>query len=987
MRDTEKRGVPKLSLRLFGAPQLEIDGRLARLGRRKAMALLAYLTVTRSRHHRETLATLLWPESGPEAAFSALRNILWILRQTPLARLLRTDRSTIELEEDPAFQVDVLRFRDLMVGCPSSEHSRTVACDRCAPALAEAVTQAGAPFMEGFLVAGAEGFDDWQFAEREALRRELTEALERLTAFHHDAGAWDLMGTYAQRWLQVDRLSEPAARRWMVALAAGGKRTEALRFYESFRQTLEQELGLTPDSQTEEIVDRVRRSDAGPAPHPASPRRSNLPAALTPFVGREQEVERVERLLESGETRLVTLVGLGGVGKTTLALEVGRRIEDRMDDGVFFVPLGGVDEFDGARSAMAEAVGLRHARGEGEQLALLLEDYLAEREAVLILDEVDRIGGLGERLGELLAGAPRVRCFCTSRLPLSVSGESIVTLHGLEVPTEGAAVETLGRFDAIRLLKVTERRADPGSTQREPEVHAMARVARLLEGFPLGLEMAGAWRGVFSWREIAERIAANLDFLVHTHRDVPARHRNLRAVYEQSWALLTEDERAALCRLAIFHGGFTVDAAERAAGSSTAVLSALARRCLIRRVEPERYQVHQLVRQFSLENLHATAGRFETAVERHATYYIDWTEEVFEQLKGAEQLGALRALKRDLANVLSAWRYAAASDRPDLLRRAAQGLFFYFDMRAHFEDGARAFRAVIEALREGLDPAVDGLLRVAHGWFAQFSADAEPGRWIEEGLARLDAVEPFSADHAIANVIAAYAGRFDALEEVRARLDASIAHYQASGDPWGEALAVAALAGCAFSMDREEGVRLAERSLRLRRRIGDHWGEALNLSTLGGFAEAQEKWDLAKLRYHQSQRLASRIAVDLFMAVAAQLSRARIATYQGAYEEARGLAEGALELARAASNRLLTSTALRELGREAKAQGEAGEATRYLEEAFSLLEGTPWRAQAARCAALLGELAAEAGDAAGARGWADEARALDPDCTGTDWSP
>ena len=976
----------EVTLRLFGTPRLDVDGRPAQLGRRKAMALLSYLAVTRSRHHRETLATLLWPESGPEAAYSALRNVLWILRQTPLSRLLRTDRSTVELVEDDSLWSDVQRFRDLTVGCATGVHAATEACPDCVSALEEAVSLFEGPFMQGFMVTNAEGFDDWQFAEREALQRELTETLDRLTAFHTDAEDWTAVTTFARRWLRADRLNEACYRRLMFALSALGRRGEALRCYEECERILEAELGLAPEAATSDLADSIRHAEPKSEGRPTVPRRTNLPAALTPFVGREEIIGRVAGLLRGDDTRLVTLVGLGGIGKTSLAVQIGRALVDEMEHGVFLVPLGTADEDEVVASAIAQALGLSLSRDKGARLALELEDYLKERRILLILDEVEGAVTIDSLLPSLLSGAPRVRCLVTARVPLNVSGETVVSLHGLDYPPEDAPDESLGGYDAIHLLRVAERRVESASTNRKAELRAMARVARLLEGFPLGLEMAGAWRGVFSWREIGDRIASNLDFLVHTHRDVPARHRNLRAVYEQAWGLLSHEERGALARLAIFQGGFTIGAAEETAGCSPAVLATLAKRSLIRRVAPERYQVHQLLRQFSLENLRKGVGGFDEVSERHSVYYLELVERSFEKLKGPDQLATLRELQRELANIGAAWLWAAKAGRAELLRRAGHGLFFYFDIRAHFDQGARTFHEAIEHFDRHVGPAAAGFLHVAYGWFTHFTAEAEPRQWIAEGLALLDDSEPFTLDHALANVIACYAGALGSLEEVRERLGRSLEYYRATADKWGEALTTDALASAEFRVDASEGERLAEESLRLRKEIGDHWGEALNLATLGRFAESRGKWDLAKVRYHQSQRLSARIAEDLFMAISAQLARARIAGRQGEYAEGGRLAAEGLQLAKQASSRLLVARALIELGCLARGEGELPSATERLGEAFSLLEGTPWWMDAAQCARLLGQVAKASGDEEEERRWRQEARTLDPEGVTEPWT-
>jgi len=972
----------KVSLRLFGVPRLDVDSGPIQLGRRKAMALLSYLAVTRNRHHRETLAALLWPESGPDAAYAALRNVLWILRQTPLGDLLRTDRNTAELVEDLSVVVDVNRFRDLTATCPAGSHPRTEACNDCAPALEQAVSLFAAPFMEGFVLSNADGFDDWQFAEREALQRELSETLDRLTAFHTGAGDWIAVTTYARRWLEIDALNEPCVRRLMSALVALGRRSEAIHCFEQCARLLDKELSVQPEAATMQLVDRIKHATGTSGLRSEPTRATNLPIALGPFVGRSDIMDQTIALWTKGDARLVSLIGLSGIGKTSLAIEIGRRLQDRMEHGVFSVPLGAIDGKEDAISAIAHGLGLSPSRRTETDTALELTDYLREREILLILDEVERIPTIGLLVTSLLSAAPRALCLVTSTAPLHVGGEAIVALHGLDAPPEGTSAEHLGGYDAIRLLKVAERQVESSPAEQDEELLAMARVARLLEGFPLGLEMAGAWRSVFSWREIADRISSSLDFLVHTHRDVPPRHRNLRAVYEQAWNLLSREERETLCRLAVFRGGFTIDDAERTTGGSTAAFASLAERCLIRRVAPERYQVHELLRQFSLGNLRETESELESAVEHHTIYYIRLVAESFEQLKGPKQLETLKRLQSDLLNIRTAWLHAAREGRAELLQQAEGGLFFYFDMQAHFEEGARVFYDAIQQLGVDSDAAVAGFLRVAYGWFARFTAEAEPVQWIDEGLQLLDSVEPFSCTHALANIIASYARTLPDIDEIRNRLRRSLAFFRDAHDMWGEALATDCLAGAEFRTDTEKGEQLAEESLRLRKGIGDHWGEALNLATLARFAEVQGKWDLAKVRYHQSQRLSIRIADDLYMAIDAQLSRARIAGYQGEYDEARELAADGLMLAQRASNRPLIAQALIELGRIAREEGEVELARTQLEEAFSLLEGTPWREAAGHCAALLAKVAEDAGDESKARTWLQEARILESEGMG-----
>ena len=978
--------MPDVRLGLFGVPRLDVGGQPVSLGRRKAMALLAYLAVTRNPHHRETLATLLWPESSPEAAYSALRNVLWILRQTPLAPYLHSNRSTVELMEDDAFWVDANRFRELATHCPTGRHPATEACVDCAPSLVEAVGLFHAPFMAGFMLDNADGFDDWQFAERDALHRELSDTLDRLTALCIATDDWAAVAIHSRRWLDIDRLNEFAYQRLIEALAKLGKRSEALRCYEACVKLFDEELGLPPESATTDLANSIRRTSVSRTEGAVSVRLTNLPTALTPFVGRANAVEHVVlQFLEHGK-RLVSLVGLSGVGKTALALEIGRTVQDKMEHGVFLVALGTVDKDEMVIRSIAEVLGLSASRDRPAGLSLELADFLREREMLLILDETERVPSMGAVVSGLLSNAPRVRCLVTSHAPLGISGEVAIPLHGLDIPPTDAPIESLGEYDAIRLLKLTERSLDSMETVRDEERLAMASVARLLEGFPLGLEMAGAWRSVFSWREIHDRISDSLDFLVHTHRDVPERHRNLRAVYEQAWNLLSQEERTVLCRLAVFRGGFGIGDAESATGGSPEVFAALAERCLIRRIAAERYQVHELLRQFSLKNLRATSADYEQAMQRHAIHFIERAATSFERLKGTEQIRTLYEMQLDLANIRAAWLYVADASDAERLRQAAHGLFFYFDMRAHFEEGSDIFRRAIDRFDGSVDASVDGFLRIAYGWFARFTAEVEPDYWIREGLRLLDGAQPFRVGHALANVIAGYAGSLADIGDIRERLHKSLAYFRGAGDTWGEALTIDCLAGVEFKIDADHGKRLAEESLRLRKRIGDHWGEALNLSTLARFAEMQEDWELAKVRYHQSQRLSVRIADDLFMAIDAQISRARIALEQGAHGEAEELANDALSLAKRTSSRLLIARAVLVLGRLARARGDSALATERLEACFAMLEDTPWRATAAGCAEALASIAQASGDERSARGWQEEARTLDPENAGGGWN-
>ena len=970
----------ELSLYLFGAPRVEHGGAMVSLGRRKSMALLSYLAVTGRRYHRETLAALLWPESPPDAAFSALRNVLWILRQTPVDRVIRSDRSTVEILRDGSLWVDVNEFRSLVVDCPTQTHARTAVCDRCAPLLEQAVSLAQGAFMDGFSAQSAPGFDDWQLSESVALRRELTETLDRLVTYYATKEDWAQAASLARRWVELDTLDEAGHRRLMEALVAQGKRTEALTCFEECARALHEELNLKPEEATVALAERIRASAGGGGP--AHLVHSNLPAGLLPLIGRKAEATTLSDLLRTRKTRLITLVGLGGSGKSHLAFHVGRELVDAFADGVFVVSL---DTLNGDRyvsSEIARVLGVRLLRGESSSLPHELADHLRERKLLLILDGAEGIGSQARLLIDMLSAAEGVMLLVTSREPLDVRGEEVISIEGLPVPEDSASIETLRESDAVRLLQTTSSRLRSGRTEDSEEAwKAMSRIARLVDGLPLGLEIAAGWSRVLSWPAIVERMS-EAEELPHRGRDVPERHRSLRAVYEETWRMLSDDEQRTLRRLSVFHDGFSIEAAESVAQATPASLAGLTNRCLIRRVTADRYEIHELLRQFSLERLEEAKEEASEARAAHAEFFVSRLEHLFEEMKGREQVAALRRVRSDIGNVRIAWRRAAEMNRLDLLERAGEAMFFYYDVTSFFEEGQHAFEDILTPLAEQKSPsAMLGLAEMCYGWFLKFVFAAESDVWMRAGLGHIDSIKPFGPRHAVCNLLACYSGLVTSRSKAAARLKASLKYYRRVKDRWSEALTLTALAVVVPHEDPMEAESLAVESLEISRQIEDVWGQALTLDTLAHFAELRGELGLAKVRYHQSHRLATLIGADLFPAIDSLISESRVAGLLGQRDEAEDLIKRALQQARDLGHSVLTARALRQWGRQAASLGEYDAARNQLIEALQLLQARAQAQLAAACAVDLGNVERAAGDDASAVGWYREALGLNAECT------
>ena len=306
----------------------------------------------------------------------------------------------------------------------------------------------------------------------------------------------------------------------------------------------------------------------------------NLPAPRTSFVGRASELEEIDRLLEDPDCRLLTLVGPGGAGKTRLALEAAARRVDRYPHGVHFVPLVSVASPEFLAPAVAESIqfavdGAHSGFSAQEQLL----DYLGERSTLLVLDNFEHLVEGAGLLSEIIERAPHVELLTTSRERLNVQSEWVLDVHGL-----GLAENGNGSASAVRLFVERAAQVEPGFSLDDGGYSQALRICRLVEGMPLGIELAASWVSVLSCAEIADEIERNIDFLATSMRDVPERHRSLRAAIDQSWRLLSDEQRSAFSRLSVFRGSFMAAPRSRSRAPTCACSpsSSRSRSCAVR---------------------------------------------------------------------------------------------------------------------------------------------------------------------------------------------------------------------------------------------------------------------------------------------------------------------------------------------------------------------------------------------------------------------
>jgi len=419
---------------------------------------------------------------------------------------------------------------------------------------------------------------------------------------------------------------------------------------------------------------------------------SNLPTPGTSFVGRTEELASIDRLLDDPACRLLTLVGPGGVGKTRLAVEVASRRLDRYQHGVHFVPLVSVASPDLLPAAVATSLQFKiDMEFSGFAARQQLLDFLHGRTTLLVLDNFEHLVEGSALLTEVVEEAPGVAMLATSRERLGIQSEWVLDVDGMEVSRDG------GEGDgAVKLFAERARQADAAFALTEDVRPQVARICRLVEGMPLGIELAAAWTPVLPPAEIADEIEHGLDFLSTTARDVPEEHRSLRAVCDRSWRLLSDELRDIIERLSVFRGGFTREGAAAVAGADLRTLSDLVGKSLVRRPGLGRFEIHELLRQYAAGRLADDPARQRRAFEDHAAYYTGRLRSRRADLLGARVAEARDELHGELADLRAAAEWTAVHWKDAAVRDVFADLSVFFFIDGEHE-GDETFARIIAA--------------------------------------------------------------------------------------------------------------------------------------------------------------------------------------------------------------------------------------------------------------------------------------------------
>jgi predicted ATPase/DNA-binding XRE family transcriptional regulator len=426
-------------------------------------------------------------------------------------------------------------------------------------------------------------------------------------------------------------------------------------------------------------------------------RIANLPVPATPLIGRSHELAEISHLLQDPNCRLISLIGRGGVGKTRLAIAAALINQKSFEDGVYFVSLMPVKSTDLLITTIAEVLGFEFYGQEDPQKEL--RNFLSDKNFLLVLDNFERLIPAADLISGFLIHAPLIKIMITSNERLNIQGEWVSEIDGLTVPPTGN-FEDLKDYSSVNLFVQSAARARPGFSLKPEDHQAIARICQLLEGLPLGIELAASWVRLLTCQEIAREIEHDLDFVTTSARDLPARHRSLRAVFDHSWGMLTTEERNTLARMSVFRGAFKREASEQVAGASLSILLALIDKSIFCRAGDNRFEIHNLIQQYAHDHLQNDEDENYRIHNLHCLYYSNWLNNLENKIKGPEQSSILAELRAEIDNIRLAWDWAVTHHHISEIRKAVRCLSWYYELMGWFVEGEIVFRNAANILED-----------------------------------------------------------------------------------------------------------------------------------------------------------------------------------------------------------------------------------------------------------------------------------------------
>jgi DNA-binding SARP family transcriptional activator/tetratricopeptide (TPR) repeat protein len=667
-----------LEIRALGNLELALDGEVLESLSLRGQVLLVYLGLEGGRHHRNYLASMLWPESSEVKAQTSLRVLLTELRRFA-PDCLEINRTDLGINPESGLYLDVHEFESLLKAGEAKSAYHLYRGD----------------LLSGVYIPGSVEFENWRRWENERIRLLATRQGENHILKEFARGNYQEVELFTQDLMKIDPSNEIANQYFAISRAVRGYRPAALKHIQEYEAYLEEDLGIGLSPEIIRVQNIISEGNLDALIESLRPRQ-NLPSIPTSFIGRTAELRTITKLISDPECRLISIVGPGGIGKTRLAIKAANAAILDFPDGSFFVPLDPITSGDDIIPAIANSLHFRFGTVATElDPEIQLLDFLWTRTLLLILDGFEHLTDSADQLTNLLNCAPSIQLLVTSRHRLNLPEEWMFALEGLAIHPNDTDHGKLP--DALALFSARMEQILPHKVLSADESKQAARICSLVEGMPLGIELAATWTPMLGLSEIADEIADNFGFLKDHHPGNSSKHNSMKAVFQSSWNLLKENQQEIVLRLSVFRGGFSRQAAQEISRASISDLAILMDRSLLRKNTTAQFELHPIVRQFCREIIVKQVNTWHDIQYRHYLYYSEYLTARVQNLFSLESDNTRPEVHDAITNILAAARFylqqAESAPAPDII----QNLFSYYLIRG-WHEGKIVFHQFSEIL-------------------------------------------------------------------------------------------------------------------------------------------------------------------------------------------------------------------------------------------------------------------------------------------------
>ncbi|MBW6472269.1 MAG: tetratricopeptide repeat protein [Anaerolineaceae bacterium] len=872
----------QLKIHCFGYLKIEKDGEvITQFDTDKARALLVYLAVESQRSvPRSYLAGLFWSDLSEKQALQSLRQTLSILRKVlgdngSENPIIQSERDHLRLNPAIPVWVDVLEFKRLLNQAYRHFQRQDQFHQINFRSLASTLQLREGDFLEKFSISGAPLFDEWVSIIREDLDHLAVEALILLVQYYQNRGEFGLAKQSIQRILSIAPWSESAHLMMMQLYARDGQWNAFENQFRSLRKFLKEQIGVEPAHETMVFYEETRKNKSkNPLFTQETPQLTNIPHGEAIIIGRELELDEITNLLVDPVCRLITLHGPGGIGKTSLAMEIARQQVGIFQDGVFFISLIGAHSNEEFIAGLIEAITVPMM--DSGNLISRLKDFLHNKCLLLVLDNFEHLlieQEVTQSLSDIMQHASRVKLLVTSRERLNLKDEWVYPLKGMAYPGIHNHFDptSIDKFGALMLFQQRARQVKPDFQWDAQSIAAVVEICQLFEGLPLGIELAAADVWSQSCQVIAKKINNHWNSLNANASDVSPRYRSLWANLEDSWTLLDDNLQRIFWRIGIFEDSFSIQAAETISHAKLQDLDRLVNQSILQHDLQGRYKMHSVIRQFAREKMYES-GDYTEIQTAFVNYFADFLCERQLDLETNQQKQALKTIQVELINLKNAWDWILKTRQIEKVETFLDPMYQFFNIRSRYQEGIDFLQPALNLVDQlqtetplDQNEITKGKLLVRIGTLAHRVRKNETARDFIEKAAQI--FKKYGLDHELANCRTALAGVHlrandfvKAEENARANLD----FYQQFPNVVGQIKALNTIGLVNLRRGNiEEARKFLNQSVDLGRKNENSRPLMVPLNYLGDIACNEGKYSEAKALFEESLQIASELE-DLY---------------------------------------------------------------------------------------------------------------------------